>query len=47
MSQQPADMEVESSAVAEEKPVVRFSINGEIYHHLHLLPRSGGPRSVS
>jgi signal recognition particle subunit SRP68 len=30
--QQPADMEVESSTVAEEKPAVRFSINGELYH---------------
>jgi len=27
--QQPADMEVDSSAAVEEKPAVRFSINGE------------------
>ena len=44
--QQPADMEVDSSAAVEEKQAAKFSINGELYPP---STSSGdlAPRSVS
>jgi hypothetical protein len=45
--QQPSDMQVDSSSAVEEKPAIRFSINGEFTLPLHESSGDLAPRSFS